>query len=315
MRILIIAPTHATLPSLHHAAREAAAAANAHPGSKLLLGDVAEEDIHHQAGAGAFDLMWLATHAAGEHLVLSNSTLHVDRLIPLIRASGAPAVYLNTCDSVTIGQRIVEQTQASVICTIGSEIGDAAAMTTGSLFASMLAATDGDIRSAYERSKPSPNDHYLFLANAKPAPAAAKPTAKPTPSKRKPPAQPQIPSGRKRGGQPGNLNALKHGIYARNVRPAEVSDLDLLIEATGLADEIGVMRVNIRRLLDQTRDEREPLDLPTTAIVLDHIGTASIRLASLLKTQRLIDPEQKGNDVARAIGDAIGAIAKEMQLC
>ena len=29
----------------------------------------------------------------------------------------------------------------------------------------------------------------------------------------------------------------------------------------------------------------------------------------------LIDPEQKGNDVARAIGDAIGAIAKEMQLC
>ena len=52
---------------------------------------------------------------------------------------------------------------------------------------------------------------------------------------------------RKRGGQPGNLNALKHGFYSRLFREPEIADLDTLamLESVGVDDlrgEVVMMR-------------------------------------------------------------------------
>jgi hypothetical protein len=292
MRILIIAPHHPTLPNV---ANEAAAASNAHPGSTLLAGVVVERDIAKATEIGGFDLVWLATHGDGEQVLLSGSTLPADGLITYIAASGARTVYLNTCNSVAIAQRLVDETPASVIATIG-DIDDGTAMRTGILFAGQLAALQ-DPRQAYERSKPARNHSYVYLQNARQTPPAPAPASKPK-------------APRKRGGQPGNSNAVTHGFYSRHFTEPEAADLAAIL-ADGIDDEIALMRVHMRRVMALASGEE---NLDTATHLLDTLGTASTRLATLLRTKRLLTPAQ-GNDVAKAIGDALTAVVKEMQLC
>jgi hypothetical protein len=54
---------------------------------------------------------------------------------------------------------------------------------------------------------------------------------------------------RNKGAQPGNTNALKHGFYSRFFKEGEVTDLSSL--APDLTDEIAMLRVITRRLLDR----------------------------------------------------------------
>ena len=55
---------------------------------------------------------------------------------------------------------------------------------------------------------------------------------------------------RKRGGQAGNTNALKHGFYTKNFSLAERRGLEATKEIV-LADEIALLRVLIRRFSGQ----------------------------------------------------------------
>lgn len=290
MRILIVAPSHPTLPDI---AAEAAAASNAHPGSILLAGKVSEDDIATRACLGGFDMVWLATHGTSEAIQLSGkATLSAEALTTYINASGAGLVLINSCNSVHLAQQLVDSTPASVIATI-QDIPDELAMRTGALFAAQL-ATLGDARAAYERAKPGRNHTYIYLQNARTA-AITKPAPKTT---------------RKRGAQAGNNNALKHGFYSRHFTAPETADLADMM-ADGIDDEIAMLRVATRRVMALATDEQ---DLATACDLLDTLGTASTRLATLLRTKRLLSPAQ-GNDVARAIGDALTAVVKEMQLC
>ena len=52
---------------------------------------------------------------------------------------------------------------------------------------------------------------------------------------------------RKKGGQRGNLNALKHGFYAREFSEQEAIDLDE-VKIGGIEDEIKILKVAARRL-------------------------------------------------------------------
>ena len=54
------------------------------------------------------------------------------------------------------------------------------------------------------------------------------------------------PGRKKRGGQPGNTNALKHGFYAKNFSLAERRGLQVT-KGVVLGDEIALLRVLIRR--------------------------------------------------------------------
>ena len=116
-------------------------------------------------------------------------------------------------------------------------------------------------------------------------------------------------STRKRGAQPGNLNALKHGFYARFFRPAEASDLEAILE-TGLSDEIALLRVAMRRLFERAAETDEPRDY---ARLFAALAAAAGRLASLVQVQARLGKDS-GADVIAAINQALSEVRDEMKL-
>lgn len=63
---------------------------------------------------------------------------------------------------------------------------------------------------------------------------------------------------KRRGGQPGNQNAVKHGLYSKRFSPEEIENLSGMRE--GLTDEIEVARVALSRILDYMQ-EIEPRNM------------------------------------------------------
>ena len=112
----------------------------------------------------------------------------------------------------------------------------------------------------------------------------------------------------KRGGQPGNLNALKHGFYSSGIRAETAKQLDEV--GSGLMDEIGLIRSIIQRVAELARDEtdrRELLEL------LDTIGAAGVRLGSMLRTQKLYFDGGGLQDVGRLLAAALGDAWEEIE--
>jgi hypothetical protein len=114
---------------------------------------------------------------------------------------------------------------------------------------------------------------------------------------------------RKRGGQPGNKNALKHGFYAAVFRSAECDDLEAMSEA-GLTSEIAMLRVFTRRLFEKSSEVKTISDL---IVLLDALGMASSRISGLLRVQHLLGSGQESG-VAASISTALSDIAKELAL-
>ena len=93
---------------------------------------------------------------------------------------------------------------------------------------------------------------------------------------------------RNRGGQSGNLNALKHGFYSKHYQKSELTNLE---EIGDLQEEIGMMRVVTRRLLDAAR---ECNDMGELINLLNTLGLASTRVAGLMKTQKFLGGGEDG---------------------
>jgi hypothetical protein len=121
---------------------------------------------------------------------------------------------------------------------------------------------------------------------------------------------------RKRGAPRGNHNAIKHGFYSRYFRTSELVDLSA-VDAAGLQSEITALRIFIRRLVEcYTGPSGQPSAIDTNpheaASALDTLGLATIRLASLLKTQQLLDRHDPAATLA--LSQALTAISKELGL-
>ena len=114
---------------------------------------------------------------------------------------------------------------------------------------------------------------------------------------------------RRMGGQPGNQNARKHGFYAKVLDEAEQFDLELATGVEGIDDEIALLRVKIKSLL-----ERDPENIKL-------MMQATNTLAGLVKTNYNISKEDKKGlkeaianvlkDVALPLGIGIGAVIKK----
>jgi len=91
---------------------------------------------------------------------------------------------------------------------------------------------------------------------------------------------------RKPGGQPGNTNALKHGFYTKNFSLAERRGLQAA-EGVVLGDEIGLLRVLIRRFAEQVQAS-QGVSLNEAAHHLAVVSEAMLRLASLLRTDHML---------------------------
>ena len=113
------------------------------------------------------------------------------------------------------------------------------------------------------------------------------------------------PRKKKRGAQPRNLNALKHGFYSRQFDKLEIDDLDNYV-SDGLRDEIAMLRIVTRRVLVLAEDTE---DLGTATDLLGAIGLAVIRLASLLKFQKIYGTTD--TETSKAITEALNTVLKE----
>jgi hypothetical protein len=118
--------------------------------------------------------------------------------------------------------------------------------------------------------------------------------------------------GRKRGAPARNINALKHGFYARQFKAEELGDLDLLLEAgsqTNLIDEIAMLRITIRRTLELANGVE---DVEVAIKWLGVLGASATRIAGLLRTQQILGAKQNGD--LDAIALAIQQLTEEWQL-
>ena len=102
---------------------------------------------------------------------------------------------------------------------------------------------------------------------------------------------------RKRGAQPQNQNARKHGFYSRAVTEAERLELDEASYVEGLDQEISLLRVKLRELVE---NEPERIDL--------HLEAANT-IARLIRTRYQITSEQK-----RSLKDAITKVLTEVAI-
>jgi hypothetical protein len=113
---------------------------------------------------------------------------------------------------------------------------------------------------------------------------------------------------RKRGGQPDNQNARKHGFYSKVLDEAGQLDFELATGVEGIDDEIALLRVKIKSLL-----EHDPENIKL-------IMQATNTLAGLVKTSyKMTKEERKGlkeaivnvlKDVAIPLG-ILGATLKK----
>ena len=100
---------------------------------------------------------------------------------------------------------------------------------------------------------------------------------------------------KKKGGQKGNQNALKHGFYSRALDEAEKLELEEASYVEGIDQEIALLRIKLRELVEGCPD-RFDLQLE-----------AANTIARLVKTRYQISKEQK-----RSLKEAIAKVLTEV---
>jgi len=102
---------------------------------------------------------------------------------------------------------------------------------------------------------------------------------------------------RKRGAPKGNQNARKHGFYARVLDEAEQLDFELASGVEGIDDEIALLRVKIKSIL-----ENDPENIKL-------IMQATNALERLIRTRYKITNEQR-----KGLTEAIGNVLRDIAL-
>lgn len=112
-------------------------------------------------------------------------------------------------------------------------------------------------------------------------------------------------SGRSKGAgaPPGNTNALTAGFYSPALRPDELADLVVLANSPDLKDEIGAVRVILRRVLEAVTQLNADLDHLSTLAA--NVCSAARTVSRLLRDQRAISGE--------AASGAIGGLTQILE--
>ena len=101
----------------------------------------------------------------------------------------------------------------------------------------------------------------------------------------------------KRGAPKGNQNARKHGFYSKVLDEAEQLDFELASGVEGFDDEIALLRVKIKSIL-----ENDPENI---RLLMEATST----LANLVKTKYKISKEQR-----KGLKEAIENVLKEIAI-
>jgi hypothetical protein len=111
---------------------------------------------------------------------------------------------------------------------------------------------------------------------------------------------------RPRGAPKGNLNALKHGFYSRRLKKRDLDGVDAT-DVKGLIEEITLIRVFTRRLIESVQPDMDPFEL---AFILRALCLASSIITRVVKTQFLI--AESGSAMDDLIGQAILEVNQEL---
>ena len=114
------------------------------------------------------------------------------------------------------------------------------------------------------------------------------------------------PPSRKRGAQPGNINALRHGFYSRSLRKLELDDLDLILPDE-TDSEIALLRTVIRRVMELS-DGIDDLDRAMK--LLSTISLSAYHLSAMIYKRRIIAGNADSR-VAEALNNALVRLRKE----
>ena len=109
---------------------------------------------------------------------------------------------------------------------------------------------------------------------------------------------------RKRGAQPGNLNAFRHGFYSKIFKPLDSDDIERIL-STSLEDEIAMLRSATLKTFELVNDTE---DIDQSIKALGALGLASIRTSRLLKAQKELG---NGDQADSALRTAIDDVLKE----
>ncbi|HEY3345596.1 MAG TPA: hypothetical protein VGJ97_11750 [Anaerolineaceae bacterium] len=114
---------------------------------------------------------------------------------------------------------------------------------------------------------------------------------------------------KKRGGQVGNVNAVKHGVYTRWYRQLEHAELDALAEQD-LQKEISMLRVVLQRFFEIVSQESP--DLETMSKALTALGKGSAHLSRLIYAEKSLsgEPEDGAAALSKALASVIGEIER-----
>jgi hypothetical protein len=125
------------------------------------------------------------------------------------------------------------------------------------------------------------------------------PPASDQPQVERPPKPAEL-SPRRRGGQPGNNNALKHGFYSSKF-PAGVRKDLAEYTFSGLTEEIELLRVYIRSLVELTAKLD---DVDRAIAVVRTLGFATTSITRLLRIQKQMFAQDESSDLLNQWIDA-----------
>lgn len=108
-----------------------------------------------------------------------------------------------------------------------------------------------------------------------------------------------------KGGQAGNVNALRHGFYSRTFTEEELVEIGrLAVAELSLDEEIAMLRVLMRRVLET--------DLPAKDVI-EMLGRAAGQLRRLVQTKMDLEAAGDSEDtVSRAMERALDELADEL---
>lgn len=144
----------------------------------FLQGAVTRADVLRELRTGRYDILMAMTHGYAQGLQLAPGSWLEPAQMGTLSRYGVGVVMLLACDSVVVGQVIMQAAGVDVICHVAGLDSEDAYMT-GSLFVKGLA--DGlSHRQAYEQAKPATGAEFVYLTASATLPPWQQRTAPPT---------------------------------------------------------------------------------------------------------------------------------------
>ena len=113
---------------------------------------------------------------------------------------------------------------------------------------------------------------------------------------------------RKRGGQPGNTNAVQHGFFSRRFLKGEIETLDLMEEYNDISSEIKLVRIALDRAITRMTGE---IDIDRTVALLNAIVRGAAKIGHLKKIQELLFSESQG--LSEFLEEALSKVIDEFE--